>query len=504
VSYLVMAQAFAPYGDAGPAIASAFPLEKYPPLFPLAIAVSGGAYDWRIAHLLVAVSFGVSAWLLALLVRRTTGSRAIAFAAALAFAAMPGAWLQMKGILSEFPYIALSLAALLAHGGATSSVSRARSLSLGALLAAALLTRTIGIALLAAIAFAELHRWVRTRDTARLRAWWPALALPVAAAALWYVLRPAGGHDEYVTRSAGVARDFADHGFKALAALVSANVSAITDAWFNALLIYWREPWRPTFLVSAAVGLTGLAACGWRAWRGDADGAYCLVFLAILLAWPFPGQMYRLAFPVAPLIVAGAFWALHAALRGESGERTARTATLVTAAATIASMVPALAFIVERHRAEAPEAAAPRKTHISEYYRIPHGPSAERNAAIQLAVLADLERIGTTTPPTARVMWYVPGYVALLSRRHAVGLDIPADANALSDQVRASRPDFIYLSNVHPRDSGQRHGSPLRPLPWALAYCDVVWARRDRQSGEPLAVLLRVDAARLGNAMAAR
>ena len=76
VSYLVLAQWFSPWHAADPAIAAAAPLEKYPPLFPLLLALTGGAYDWRIAHLVVAIAFAATVVLLALHAVRVTRSRA--------------------------------------------------------------------------------------------------------------------------------------------------------------------------------------------------------------------------------------------------------------------------------------------------------------------------------------------------------------------------------------------------------------------------------------------
>ncbi|HUL55624.1 MAG TPA: hypothetical protein VLT60_01410, partial [Usitatibacter sp.] len=63
-SYLVMAQAFCPWHETPAPVAAAFPAQKYPPLFPLLIALGGGAYDWRIAHAWVALSFAASVFLL--------------------------------------------------------------------------------------------------------------------------------------------------------------------------------------------------------------------------------------------------------------------------------------------------------------------------------------------------------------------------------------------------------------------------------------------------------
>src|SRR5258706_1180522 len=83
VSYLVMAQALTPFHAADPAIVAAAAREKYPPLFPLILALTGGAYDWRIAHLVVALAFGASVFFLGLHARRVTGSALLGWLLAL-------------------------------------------------------------------------------------------------------------------------------------------------------------------------------------------------------------------------------------------------------------------------------------------------------------------------------------------------------------------------------------------------------------------------------------
>jgi hypothetical protein len=80
---------------------------------------------------------------------------------------LPGAWLNMKGILSEFPYMALTFGALVAHRRFTADPRLARASLLGALIAAAMLTRTIGVALWAALACVEALAYLRARDAVR-------------------------------------------------------------------------------------------------------------------------------------------------------------------------------------------------------------------------------------------------------------------------------------------------------------------------------------------------
>ena len=96
VFYLMMAQAMSPFGEASPAVLAAAPFQTYPPFLPLVLALGGGAFDWRIAHAIVAIAFGASVYLLGSHARNITGSARMAFAAALVYALLPGVWLNKE------------------------------------------------------------------------------------------------------------------------------------------------------------------------------------------------------------------------------------------------------------------------------------------------------------------------------------------------------------------------------------------------------------------------
>ncbi len=467
VSYLIQAQALSPFGMAHPAVLAAAPYEKYPPLFAALLALTGGAFDWRVAHAVVALAFAASVYLLGVLARQVTGSAWIAVATALVYAWIPGSWLSVKGILSEFPYMVLAFAALIVHGArAGKPLTRGAAIGLGALLAAAVLTRTIGITLLAAIAFVEALRYARERDTARVRALAWTFAIPIVAAALWYALRPSVGEDAYVSFGTGVLQGTAERGVGWAFSLVATNASALAGAWLHALLIFWGESWKPGFLIASAFGALGLAASLRRAARGHADAAYVAAFLGLLLVWPFPGQMFRLAFPLVPLVLMNAFGALRQlfALRWDS------------------------------RRAERWSAYA---AGLPIFYRIPDRRSAERNVLAQIGVFEDMDRIRKSVPEDARLMWYAPNYVALLAHRHGVPMSRPTDAADLAAQVRATGANYIYLASVNPRDSALRGGNPLDPFLQARGLADVQWQRAGAD-GELQALLLRVRADKAG------
>lgn len=491
VAYLLMAQWLSPFGEAPAAIAEAARLEKYPPLFPWLLALTGAAHDWRLAHGLVAVSFGASVWLLGRYATLVTGRAWLGLACAALWALMPGAWLNVKGILTEFPYLAVSLLALGKHARLQGHPPSGRAAAaLGALLAAAFLLRTIGAALVAGVVVAEVARWVRGREPERLRALAWIVGIPLAAALAWYGLRPAGGEDAYLTFGARVARSATDPQGD-LAAIVLANVWAIRDAWLNAMLVFWGEPWKPGFLLAVGTGLAGFAVLAWRAARLEADGLYALAFLAVLVAWPFPGQMFRLALPIAPLVLVGFAWALGRAL-----DRWPSRLLPVAAWLPIAAAAPATLFYVMPRAAIDAGEPHPRKGDIAEFYRIPHGPAAETSAQAQIGVMEDLRRIGETTPEGARVMWHTPNYVALLGRRHGVALENTSDAAHLAAQARAARAGFVYLAELHPRDSARRDGNPVAPVVAAAQLGRVVWHRASA-SGGIRGILFELDPAKV-------
>jgi len=484
-SYLVMAQAFSPWRAASAPVIAQLPYEKYPPLFPALIAVAGAAYDWHWSHAIVALCFAAAVLLLGVYASRLGGGAWCAIAAAVLLAALPGAWLNMKGILTEFPYMALTFGTLawLARRPPGTPFERRHALVLASALAAVMLTRTIGITLALAIAISEIASYRQTRDRARLREVLFALAAATAALIAWYVLRPSAGDDEYVSGSAGVLGGIHDEGIAYLGRLVLGNANALFDAWLNALVIYWGEAWEPKFAGGAIIAAAMALATLWRVRRLDAGGIYILAFVAVLIAWPFPGQMYRLALQVFPLAMAITLVAVGALARRRLDPRAAGRSVAYAALLPLAFCAPALFYIADR--------AGQPGGETMEYYRIPFRPSAEAAAALQLRAFGDMERIRDTTPADATVMWYGPAYISLLASRRGVALDYPGSDRDLAAQLARARPDFIYLSRIHPRDSAHRLGDPFAPARQLESIADTVWWRQG-PDGAPESALFKL------------
>jgi hypothetical protein len=501
VSYLLMAQRFTPFHALDPAVAGAAMQEKYPPVFPLLLAFTGGAYDWRIAHAVVALCFAASVVLLGLLACELMRSHILGVLAACAFALLPGSWLIAKGILSEYPFIALTLATLWMHRRhGEGAVSNRAAAAFGIVMAAVVLTRSIGIALVAALAVAELWRFARERGRARLRAAGIALGVAAVMVGVWYLVRPAAGHDPYVQTLLDLAHREPIDAAIWLGKLVLTNVQALYGGWLHALLVFWGEPDSPRFLVALAWGILGLGAALYRAGEGEADGLYVAIAAVILVLWPFPGQMYRLAFPLVPLLLAQALWGVASLLRLQLAPATTERWTAIAGLLPFAACVPAVMFYIGgRAHAVEPTPGTTPITSIAEFYRIPSGPAAEDVARRELDVIADLDRLRSTLPADARVMWYTPNYVALLARREGVALRRPASRDDLLRQLRETGADYLYLADVQPRDNLWREGSPFYPMYLARGVAQIEWMRQGAQD-ELRAILLKVDRASLAAA----
>ena len=442
VSYLVMAQVFSPYGAASPAIAAAFAREAfYPPLFPLVLALAGGAHDLAWAHALVALLLAAALPFAYRLGVRWLESRGAALAAIACIALAPALWIDSKGILSETLFCLLLLANFLvlekeAHPGWKS----------GALMAALALTRTAALPIIGMYAL-----WAAARKgdlRARLRAAAPALAA-LAAYGLWVLVQPAHTEGDYASilseKGQGLLGGPGGIG-AALAASLARQANAIAEGWAGSLLVYWVDGRPLRFALASAVGLLALAGMALRMRRGKADGWMSAAYLATLLAWPFYDQMERFLFPLLPVLILYAFLAAGEALRAASG-KPALAHTLL-AALVLTLVLPAQAFLYQRAH------AAGRVTQITDWYRTPDLRHARLRSEVHLQLMDDMHAIRELTPAQARVMWVAPGYIALLAdRRGLAAPDARLAPEAYRDAVRASGADYVFLSRYHPRDT---------------------------------------------------
>lgn len=446
ITYLTLARYFAP----GPSWADnwAWQHAHFPPLFSLALLMSGGATDLVVAHLLVAAFAALALlFLYAYASRRLASPIAAALLVAL-FLLTPTAWISIQGILSESLYLLLSLAALWLHATRLEAPGAAARhwLLFGVLLAGVFLTRSAGITLIAAYAVQAAIRALSTRGRGVSVLLLP--AVPVVALTLaWIVLRPDGGSGFRSDVVFIVAR-WIDQG-SALLPYASGLFHGGWIASFQADTATGRLP-DASFLVLLGLGVAGAA---WQASRNRLDGWYVVLSVALVFAWTYSQDTARrLLYPIVPLLI------LHAAelvLLMARRLAPARRAMVLGCAALVLAVLclPATVLLFEKARMREPVAGTRYSySHITNYYLHVNEALARQIAGAHLATFAGFDALAAATPASARVMWVRPEYVALLAHREAIPYLNEWDSLALAREIQRSNTGYVIFAEMYKVD----------------------------------------------------
>lgn len=280
-----------------------------------------------------------------------------AFVATLVVASSPYALLHATEIVTEFPYLAVSVAAILLVTRPGGPPSRRELAVLAACLAFLPFLRTIGVALIAAVAL-----WCLA-DRAR-RGWLPAPAVAAAVTAVWMLRNSVAGGPTYF---GAIAAAWKRSGGAAFAAKTFDACGFYAARFFDVLLpgVWPGRPLYERMTVGGTPDLGGVYGLGWvvalavivlAAWgvrvRWKTDGSlialYVLLFAAVLAI--YPPRHERLTWPVVPLVwalVPAGFAAARAALAlRPSFARAAAGAAIAAAAGLIAWQGSASAAMV--------------------------------------------------------------------------------------------------------------------------------------------------------------
>ena len=493
VSYLTLARHLSPWRP-DPLVAPwvAY-FSNFPPLFPALLAVTGGAHDLFIGHMVVAAGGVASLLLVHWYARERLSSEAAALAVTVLFLLLPGMWLGLVGILSESTYLALSLAALLYEAKRVRDDSPARTyVILGLFIAAALLSRTAGIALVAAYGATLCADSVRRGRLPAARLWLP-VAIPVAAQIAWLWLRPTLATVAYQQTLVQLAGQWWQQA-----------ASTFAESWQ-----YLSRGWIGVFAADAGggagaallfglVAVAALAGAVRAALRDRLDGWYVLASVAMLLLWKFnEDNSRRLLYPLLPLALLHAAEAVRAAA-GRIRSPIGRWVPTLAFAFLATMELPACALILRKATERDPyyPGLAYSPSSMKEYYGTVNERLARAAALRDASALGGMSYLEQNTPPGSRVMWVRPEYIALLGRREGVPLFLRWDRPTLAREILRTRTDFVILSRHFKNDLATVTADAFlwlaRDIP---EYLEPAFVLPDMARGD--FVLLRVDTARL-------
>jgi hypothetical protein len=449
-SYLAVAHWIAPSGDPRVAAWAGYHA-NFPPLFPLLLALTGGVYNYGMATVLVGLLGAGGVALFYRYAAHEVGERA-GLATALLFLLTTTAWITLKGVLSETLFLMAVMAALLYFETRVASTREPRALQwvlFGLLLAAAALSRAIGILLLGAYLIHVFVRVFKERRVA-LPACVPVLVC-LAFVVLWYVIRPRAPTDMY-GMAVGWVLDWwlADPG------------KMVKGAWFLFLSGWTRsfmaseEVTMAAVVVFAIVGLLGLAEAVIRAERNRLDGWFVLLSLAVIFVWTFsPETTRRLLYALVPLMILFAVSLVRSLLARANLTPRRRTMALAGIAAfPVLLTLPALAIVARKSFDHRPVVAGcPQQfREITPYYSTLNQEEAEKAAVLEVTMLCGLQSIAKVTPPGSVIMWSRPEYVTVLGHRPAVPLFYRWNADDLAAALKKEKVDYLVVSALFKND----------------------------------------------------
>ena len=352
--YLLTADVLSPFASHGHDLARAvMPFAFFPPLYPMVLGVLGGtSAHIEIAHA-VTITFLIAALMWYFVwSKEETQSVWLAFFITAVFAFLPTTFFQSFGILSEFFYLLLTLAAikLLARSHAPLSHLYVAA----ALIGLAVITRMVGISLIMAfVIYLRIHRQER---------WARLTFISVVPLILWTIVKWAIGYTGgYLWIITSILKKTSLYDYLTNKMLMESH-----GLWTGWITSFDHYPSLTTLIVGSLVGAICLAGTLYRVYLKKFDGIYLLFFLGILVMWPFSqtNDSKRLLYVIVPiLLLHGLNFTCHLMRHFSSVKRKIYGSAYLLVIALIA--FPAVGLIFHRLAvAQAPE----NKEYINSFY----------------------------------------------------------------------------------------------------------------------------------------
>jgi hypothetical protein len=442
-AYMVMAQHYAAPGSSAGAPELFAVYSRFPPLYSIVLARLHAANDLLWAH---ALSTGlVLAGFVALYALLCAAELSALEAAALTllFALLPGSWLQAMSLQSESLYLPLSCCALL---GIVLYLKRGRPelLYAGALaIGAAILTRSIGIALLPPLVLLLL----RAPRRPALLAIFIAL-LPVIA---WSLLHRSG-----MGYGSSLLNQYGSQPWAALLAQLRVDLPALREGFEDSV-----APGNIGNALRYAIdllALLSLTATLYRAARLKPDALYVTAYMAIVLVWPFAqADAQRYLWPVLGLLIAQPVLLLAQTAAAPLPRRVLLGGLGVLL---LLGSVPAIALAAQRYRTADDSGIAGARS-IRYWYETEDPVLARQQTAEEALIIGMLKDLRQEVPPGECVIAIRSDLITYFAGRLAT--PPPTEATAQADFDRALRLwgcRYVFATNA----AVPEYPTPLYPL----------------------------------------
>lgn len=469
----------------------------FPPLFPVILAATGGAWNLATAHAIVAAFAILSLVLVYRYAAVQLGGNAGGLLVAVLFLLTPTAWISIRGILSESLFLFFTLWALHYYEARLEgSDGRPRQwLFFGALLGAAFLLRTAALTLLVAYG---VH--VVVAVAARRQPAGPAKRLlpllPVALmVALWLLWQPKVEGYNYQNVLSTVVGRLANDPVDFLRRCAEYMFGGWVRSFSADSSVHWLAK-----VVFGIVGLLAAAGALLRARGNHLDGWYVLATLPVVFLWLFPeDNTRRLLYPLVPLMIIHAAVFVAFVVRKIPRQRHRRLLVALAVALPVLLVLPAWLLVQSKSmdRGLIDRDFRYRYSDMTDYYTTI---GVERSRAIALqhaAVLSGLEALQVVTPPGARVMWIRPDYIVTVGNRRGVPWYYGWSQAEFIRQIQRSKVDYLIISTLLKSDMDGVPVDPAVRFEWALQVSEVVFSQLNSTANAYEMAVLKIDHAAL-------
>lgn len=435
--YLIMADFFSPYFDGNVYVETLTMIRsRFPPAFPMLIALfGGGSQNMGAAHLVTGMTFVLAALALYIWVRTTLGRPNLALACLVIFALLPESLFYVLELRSEFLFLAFLFAGFVAMNAATRTRQYQHELLLAAatIVGLCILTRIIGACLLGAFV---IHLFVHKtpRKAVYLTA---AIVLPAS----WYAIKVINGYSNtYTNDLIGYAT------VDGLRQLVAHDIPR--NAWL--MLTSWGANFGAgdgTTLVQKALAalLLLLALPGFikQFKRRQPDACFVILYVGVILVWPHPDHMVRFVYPLVPIgllyIFVGA-----AAIAGYKKDAPAlrHRGSAAIVLATLLLIAPNAFSVALRFTAPVPEHIPADFRHTRNWLEGGDLKTVHAGAEVKSNVIALLKRVGRHTKDNECIYADHRPLTMLYAQRPAIRLPVDLSRGNLI------RCKFLFVMNL--------------------------------------------------------
>ena len=487
VHYLVMARHYSPWVSETPAIATAWLNQDFPLLFPWLLAISGAAHSFLYAHILVIAIGLMCIYLYYLLLIRWVGNEIWILFPICIFALSPGFILGLQGILSESFYLLLVLAFMLYYRPAEKIAARHIVLA-GILMAAVLLTRTIGISLCIAVLAQAFFSSAYQKRVHYQPIFIVVIALLVYffTMAAWGPVKDSHYLDMLVRYLTGQDLYQIGTGTEYYFSVVS-QLSSLFNSWTAFWIIYWRtDVFSSSYYVVMGLLLLSMSGLLIRLIRNQYDAWYVLFYLLILLVWPHPGQMVRLLFPIMPILLLYSGYTITKLVSLTKFPTRKTMITSIFYMFVMVAVVPSHAFL----HARANMASESQLFPVYEIFRKTGLETANIDLVLQNQTLIDFANIKNSVPEDAKILYFLPSYLAILSDRKGVAVPSPVDGATYRQIAKNNGAGYIFLTRFHPRNT-RPDFSGLTGAEHLRSGTEIVWCSQ-LKNGEIASCLYKI------------